>query len=68
MCVTLEYIRAQRVLAVARREHHEVMRRQREEYEHLAKCIECAGVTHELYQQLWRNAHVGVDVPTQGVQ
>ena len=68
MCQILEVIRHEKEIAWIKREHHEVMRRTREEWEHLDKCLVCSGVI-ELYKQLWNNARIGVDVyQPQGVK
>jgi hypothetical protein len=61
-CPTLKFIRAERMKAVARCEHSEVMRRDHEEREHLDKCIHCAASIEPLYLQLWSNAKIGVDL------
>jgi hypothetical protein len=61
-CPTLKFIRAERMKAVARREHGEVMRREQEEREHLEKCVTCAASIKPLYLGLWSNAKIGIDV------
>ena len=61
-CTILKFIRAERIKAVAKREHGEVMRRDREERGHLDKCVACAASIEPLYLQLWNNAMIGVDV------
>lgn len=61
-CPTLTFIRNERRLAVARSEHANVMRLNLEEEIHLEKCIKCAMPIIPLYQQLWSNAKIGVDV------
>lgn len=60
-CPTLEFIRAERIKAWRKNEHAEVMRRIREEDEHIAKCATCAMKTDPLYLQLWPNARIGID-------
>jgi hypothetical protein len=61
-CATLQFIRDERIKAVIKGEHGEVMRRNREETEHLEKCLTCAASIIPLYQQLWSNAKIGVDI------
>jgi hypothetical protein len=60
MCPLCEYIVAERLKAWAKREHHEIMRRLREEREHRERCIVCGPAS--LYLQLWTDAVIGVDV------
>ena len=62
MCVVLDHIRYQRALAFARCEHAEIDRRIEEEEKHISKCPQCAMNIKPLYQQLWPNAKVGVNI------
>lgn len=61
-CRTLQFIRDERIKAVIKGEHGEVMRRNHEESEHLEKCMECAASIQPLYFELWPNAKIGVDI------
>lgn len=61
-CPTLQFIRDERIKAVVRNEHGEITRREREEREHLEKCVTCAASIEPLYVQLWPSAQIGVDV------
>jgi hypothetical protein len=61
-CYLLRFIRAERMKAVSKSEHGEVMRRDREEREHLEKCVKCATSIEPLYLQLWPGVMLGVDV------
>lgn len=60
-CNVLQFIRDARIQAVRRSEHGEVIRREREEREHLDKCAQCAMNIQPLYLELWPDAMLGVD-------
>lgn len=64
-CYLLRFIRAERMKAVSKSEHGEVMRRDREEREHLEKCLTCAASIQPLYLQLWPGAMLGMNVYTE---
>lgn len=62
MCITLEFIRKQKIIAWRKREHHEVMRLTHDEQVHLERCSICSGNNElELHRQLWKNAVIGID-------